>query len=57
MFFTILLDDRRIQIRIQFRTSYLWIRIRDAQKHTDPTDPNPQLRKKGNTFDSQIIQT
>ncbi len=29
-------DDRRIWSRI--RPSYQWIRIRDAQKHTDPTD-------------------
>ncbi len=33
---------RRIQIRI--RIWYYWIRIRfqEAQKHTDPTDPDPQ---------------
>jgi hypothetical protein len=32
MFFhSTLLDDRRI-----------WIRIREAQKHVDPTDPDPQ---------------
>jgi hypothetical protein len=37
MFFVLfLLDDRRIRIRS--RTSYKWIRIREAQKHTDP-DP------------------
>ncbi len=28
-------DDRRIQIRIQSR-------IREAQKHVDPVDPDPQ---------------
>ncbi len=31
VFFTFLLDDRRIRIRIQ-----------EAQKHKDPTDPDPQ---------------
>ncbi len=37
-----LLDYRRIRIRI--RTSYCWIRIRiqEAQKQTDPADPDPQ---------------
>jgi hypothetical protein len=41
MFFLLfLLDDRRIRIRI----SDLWIRIRiqEAQKHVDPSDPDPQ---------------
>ncbi len=35
-----LLDDRRIRIH----TSDLWIRIgiQEAQKHTDPTAPDPQ---------------
>ena len=33
---TILLDDRRIRIRI----SDLWIQIRKVQKHMDPTDPD-----------------
>jgi hypothetical protein len=37
MFFLLfLLDDRRIWISI----SDLWIRIRVAQKHMDPTDPD-----------------
>jgi hypothetical protein len=37
-----LLDNRRIRSRI--RISYYWIRIwiQEAQKHTDPTDPDPQ---------------
>ncbi len=35
-FLLFLLDDRRI------RTSYQWIRIQEAQKQSDPTDPNPQ---------------
>jgi hypothetical protein len=38
VFLLFLLDDRRIRIRI----SELWIRIREAQKHMDPTDPAPQ---------------
>jgi hypothetical protein len=39
MFFLVfLLDDRRIRIRI----SDLWGRIREAQKHMDPTDPDPR---------------
>jgi hypothetical protein len=41
-----LYDDRRIRIRIQSRihTSDQWIRIRirEAQKHVDPVDPDPQ---------------
>ncbi len=38
MFFLLfLLDDLRIRIRI----SDLWIQIREAQKHMDPTDPEP----------------
>jgi hypothetical protein len=31
-------DDRRIRIRIH--TSDEWIRIREAQKHVDPVDPD-----------------
>jgi hypothetical protein len=31
-------DDRRIRIH----TSDKWIRIREAQKHVDPVDPDPQ---------------
>jgi hypothetical protein len=41
MFFLLfLLNGRRIRIRI----SDLWIRmwIQEAQKHMDPTDPDPQ---------------
>jgi hypothetical protein len=38
MFFLLfLLDDIRIRIRISDK----WIRIREAQKHMDPTDPDP----------------
>ncbi len=41
MFFLLfLLDDRRIRIRIHI--SDQWIRIREAQKHMDPTDQDPQ---------------
>ncbi len=32
-------DDRRI--RIWIHTSDWWIRIREAQKHVDPVDPDP----------------
>ncbi len=32
-------DERRIRIRIH--TSDEWIRIREAQKHVDPVDPDP----------------
>ncbi len=39
-----LLVDRRIQSRIRIRTKKLWIRIKEAQKHTDP-DPAPEHRK------------
>ncbi len=35
-----MLDDRRFMIRIRNHASNLWIRIQEAQKHTDPTDPN-----------------
>ncbi len=47
MFFSLfLLDDRRIriQIRTRIRNSDQWIRmrIREAQKHMDSTDPEPQ---------------
>jgi len=35
-----LLDNIRIRIRICI--SVLWIRIREAQKHMDPKDPDPQ---------------
>jgi hypothetical protein len=27
--------------RIRIRTSYYWIRIQEAQKHTDPAAPDP----------------
>jgi hypothetical protein len=37
-FLLFLLDDRRIPIRI--RVSDQWIRILQAQKHMDPTDPD-----------------
>jgi hypothetical protein len=33
-FFLVLLDDGKLRSRI--RTSHLWIRIREVQKHTDP---------------------
>ncbi len=36
-----IVDDKRIRIRISI--SDQWIRIREAQKHMDPTDPDPQL--------------
>jgi hypothetical protein len=40
MFFSLfLLADRRIRIRI--RLCDYWIRIREAQKHMDPMDPDP----------------
>jgi hypothetical protein len=39
VFLTILLDDGRIRIRSQIRTKNLRIRIKEAQIHTDPTDP------------------
>ncbi len=47
MFFLLfLLDDRRIriQIRTRIRNSDQWIRmrIREAQKHMDPADPDLQ---------------
>ncbi len=45
MFFLLfLLDDRRIQIRSRTRIRIFdkWIWIREAQKHMDPTDPDPQ---------------
>ncbi len=43
-FLLILLDDRGIWIQIRIRISDLWIRmrIREAQKHMDPADPDPQ---------------
>jgi hypothetical protein len=40
VFLTILLDDSRI--RIWIHTSDYWIRIREAQKHEDPVDPDPE---------------
>ncbi len=39
-FLKLSLLDRRI--RIWIRTSYQLFRIREVQKHTDPTDPDPQ---------------
>jgi hypothetical protein len=47
-FLLYLLNDRRIRIRIQSRirfrihTSDSWIWIREAQKHVDPVDPDPE---------------
>jgi hypothetical protein len=38
LFFYFLLDDRKIWIR----TPDEWIRIQEAQKHTDPTVSDPQ---------------
>ncbi len=38
-FLLFLLDDR---IRSRIHTSDQWIRIEKAQKHTNPTDPDPQ---------------
>jgi hypothetical protein len=35
-----LLDDRKIRIHL----SDYWIRIREALKYMDPTDPDPQQR-------------
>ena len=44
-FFLFLHDDRRIRsrirIRIRIHTSDWWIRMREAQKHVDPVDPDP----------------
>ncbi len=34
--------DRRIRIRIHTSDKWIRIRIHEAQKHTDPTDPDPQ---------------
>jgi hypothetical protein len=47
MFFLLfLLDDIRIRSRIQIRIrtsdSWIWMQIREAQKHMDPTDPDLQ---------------
>jgi hypothetical protein len=39
-FLTILLDNRRTRISIS--DERIMIRIQEAQKHTDPTDPDPQ---------------
>jgi hypothetical protein len=41
VFLLLLLDDRRIRIRSRIDTSDQWIRIRvrEAQKHVDPVDP------------------
>ncbi len=41
-FYTILLDDRRIWIRIHISDQRIRLRIREAQKHMGPTDPDPQ---------------
>ncbi len=49
--------------RSRIRTSDLWIRIREAQKHADPVDPDPQhwlwfyceKSDEGNVQISQII--
>ncbi len=38
---THLWEKRRIQSRIRIRTSYYWIRIREAQQQVDPADPVP----------------
>ncbi len=40
-FFLLFVLDDRINIQIRIHTSDLWIRIRiqEAQKHTDPMDP------------------
>ncbi len=40
VFSLVLLDDRRIRIRVH--TSEQWIRIRETQKHVDPVDPDPE---------------
>ncbi len=34
-------DDGRIRIQSRIHTSDWWIRIREAQKHVDPVDPDP----------------
>jgi hypothetical protein len=53
MFFLLFLhDDRRIRIQIRSRILIrihtpdkgIWIRIREAQKHVDPVDPDPDLQ-------------
>jgi hypothetical protein len=46
MFFLLfLLDDRRIRswsrILIHVSDYWIWMRIQKAQKHMDPTDPDP----------------
>jgi hypothetical protein len=46
LFLLILFDDRKIRIR----NSDLWIRIREAQKHMNPTDPDPQHYLMGSPF-------
>jgi hypothetical protein len=40
LFLLFLLDDRRIRIHIFDK--WIRMRIREAQKHMDPTDPDPQ---------------
>jgi hypothetical protein len=49
-FLLVLLGERRIRIRIH--TSDYWIRIRnqEAEKHTNPTDPDPQHCEKPSSF-------
>jgi hypothetical protein len=42
MFLLFLLGDRRIQIRIHTSDYWIRIQIQEAQKQTDPTDPDPQ---------------
>jgi hypothetical protein len=42
MFFLLFLpDDRRIRIRIHISNYWIRMRIREAQKHMDATDPDP----------------
>ncbi len=44
MCFLLFLIGDRIRSRIRIHTSdqWIWIQIQEAQKHTDPTDPDPQ---------------
>ncbi len=53
VFLTILLNDRRIRIRISDKWIRIW--IQEAQKHEDPdpgSDPDPQHWSMGTGIDS-----
>ncbi len=43
-------EKGRIRSWIRIRTSDLWIRNREAQKHADPADPDPQHCRRGKFF-------